>query len=111
MSDVLLEITCSEVKRLLDGENEVLLLDCRESVEHEIAVIAGARLLPMSELAARYTELADERSARLVVYCHHGMRSAQVASWLRQQGFETAQSMAGGIDQWSVEIDPTIPRY
>jgi rhodanese-related sulfurtransferase len=111
VSENLLEITCTETKRLLDTREDLVLLDCRETVEHEIGVIAGAQLLPMSELENRRTELDDKRDAHLVVYCHHGMRSAQVAAWLRQQGFQQAQSMAGGIDQWSVQIDPTVPRY
>ncbi len=65
----------------------------------------------MSELPARVGELAETLSKPLVVHCHHGGRSLRVANWLRTQGFPQAQSLAGGIDQWSLEIDPTVPRY
>jgi adenylyltransferase/sulfurtransferase len=65
----------------------------------------------MSQLAARVAELEAFRTRPLVVHCHHGGRSLRVANWLREQGFSQAQSMAGGIDQWSLEIDPTVPRY
>lgn len=106
-----LEITCAEVKQLQENGADFLLLDCRETQEHEIGVIAGAQLLPMSELQARHGELADHTASHLVVYCHHGMRSAQVANWLREQGYPQTQSMAGGVDQWSQEIDPSVPRY
>ncbi len=65
----------------------------------------------MSEITTRLDELADARDAQLVVHCHHGGRSLKVARWLRENGFAQAQSMAGGIDQWSQEIDPSVPRY
>ena len=110
MSELPLETSCQEVKQLLDAGTDFLLVDCREADEHAIGTIAGAKLLPMSELAARHEEL-DKQAPQVVVYCHHGMRSAQVATWLRQQGCPQAQSMAGGIDQWSQEIDSTLKRY
>jgi len=65
----------------------------------------------MSQLAARVAELEPLRGRPIVVHCHHGGRSLKVAHWLRGQGFVNAQSMAGGIDQWSQEIDRAIPRY
>ena len=111
MSEHGLEIACREVKQLLEDQAGFVLLDCREAEEYAIAAIDGAQLLPMSEIAERHAELADKQADHVVVYCHHGMRSAQVANWLRQQGFARAQSMAGGIDQWSLEIDPSVPRY
>ncbi len=111
MTELALETTCHQVKQLLDAGSDFVLLDCRETEEHEIGTIAGAELLPMSELEARHEELADKQSKQVVVYCHHGMRSAQVAAWLRQHGFAQAQSMVGGIDRWSQEIDASVPRY
>ncbi|TWT76865.1 putative adenylyltransferase/sulfurtransferase MoeZ [Posidoniimonas polymericola] len=111
MSDLPLEVTCGETKRRLDAGEELVLLDCREESEFAIGVIDGATLLPMSGIQARVGELDPHRDTPVVVYCHHGMRSAQVANWLRSQGFTAAQSMAGGIDQWAVEIDPGVPRY
>ena len=86
-------------------------IDCREADEYELCRIAGAALLPMSELRDRLSELETHRAQRIVIHCHHGGRSLRVAGFLRQQGFPQAQSMAGGIDAWSERIDPTVPRY
>lgn len=106
-----LEIDCRSVKNKLDGGDEFLLLDCRERDEHQRVNIAAARLLPMSEIQDRLSELEPFRHAPIVVHCHHGGRSLKVAAWLRQQGFPHAKSMAGGIDQWAVEIDTALARY
>ena len=89
-----------------------MLIDVREPGEFQIARIAGAELIPMRTVPAELSRLdaqADESS--LVVYCHHGVRSLNVVHWLREQGVEACQSMAGGIERWSTEIDPTMPRY
>jgi rhodanese-related sulfurtransferase len=105
-----LEITVAQTKDLLARPNGPVLLDVREQWEYETAHIEGALLIPMNEVPARaFTEL-DEGSPILVL-CHHGARSLSVAVWLRNQGFELAQSVAGGIDAWSRTIDPTVPRY
>ncbi|GAB4148067.1 MAG: rhodanese-like domain-containing protein [Planctomycetaceae bacterium] len=106
-----LEITCSEVKAKLDSREVFVLLDCREQVEFDFAHLEGAVFIPMSELTTRYEELAEHREQELVVYCHHGQRSLHVAHWLQNQGFTNVKSMNGGIDCWSLEIDPEIPRY
>lgn len=105
------EIDCRSVKQLLDDGAPFLLLDCREPAEYETAKIAEATLVPMSQLTSRVGELEPYRQGAVVVHCHHGGRSMRVAQWLRQNGFARAQSMAGGIHQWSAEIDPTIPQY
>ena len=88
-----------------------LLLDCRTADEYAVAHIDGSRLIPMQDLPARLAELESWRDKPIVVHCHHGMRSLKVAQWLREQGFSFAQSMTGGIDAWSTEIDPAVPRY
>jgi rhodanese-related sulfurtransferase len=106
-----IEIDCRGVQAAQASADDFLLLDCREPDEHAIASIAGARLLPMSELAARVDKLSPWRERRIVAFCHHGRRSLQVANWLRAQGFEQVQSMAGGIDAWAAEIDPSLARY
>jgi adenylyltransferase/sulfurtransferase len=106
-----IEVHCAEVKARLDGGDDFLLLDCREPDEHEAVHIAGAELLPMSEIQQRVGELEPHKEREVVVYCHHGGRSLRVAMWLRGQGFTQASSMAGGIDQWAQEIDATLPRY
>ncbi len=106
-----IEVDCQTVQGKLASGEDFVLMDCREPEEHAIAHIAAARLLPMSQLAARVAELELLRGRLIVVHCHHGGRSLKVAHWLRGQGFANAQSMAGGIDQWSQEIDRAIPRY
>ncbi len=94
-----------------DDPSRFLLLDCRTTDEYAVAHIDGSRLIPMQELPARLAELESWRDKPIVVHCHHGMRSLKVAQWLREQGFSFAQSMTGGIDAWSTEIDPAVPRY
>lgn len=88
-----------------------LLLDCRTPEEHATARIAGARLIPMQELAARVAEIEAWRDRPVVVHCHHGVRSLRVVHWLRERGFSRARSMRGGIDAWAAEVDPSVPRY
>jgi rhodanese-related sulfurtransferase len=105
-----LEIDCLSARQTL-AASSCLLLDCREQLEFDLARIEGATLLPMSEIERRLEELEPHRDRRLIVYCHHGVRSVHVAHWLRRQGFPKVQSMAGGIDAWSQTIDPAIPRY
>jgi rhodanese-related sulfurtransferase len=107
-----IEIDCRAVAASLGAQDEdFVLIDCREKDEHALVSIAGARLLPLSELAARAGELDPYRDRQIAVHCHHGGRSLKVAHWLRGQGFSRACSMAGGIDAWSQEIDPALPRY
>ena len=106
-----IEVTCVQVKSRLDAGDKFIFLDCREPDEHQTVCIDQARLLPMSEIQNRLAELEPHSQADVIVHCHHGGRSLRVANWLRQQGFDKAQSMAGGIDQWAIEIDPSLPRY
>jgi rhodanese-related sulfurtransferase len=103
------EITPEEVKRKLDQSEEFTLLDVREPWEFETASISGAKLLPMGDVPSRAHQLDPENY--IVVICHHGVRSLNVTAWLRQQGFERAQSMQGGIDAWSRRVDGTVPLY
>ena len=88
----------------------VLLLDVRELWEVNLASIAGHLHLPMGDVPSRAHQVLDP-DAHIVVYCHLGMRSLSVAHWLREQGFDHAQSLAGGIDAWSCQMDPAVPRY
>lgn len=110
MSDIPLEVTCAELRGKQQASDEVHLIDCREPLEHEIVQLAGAKLIPMGEVPTRLAEIAD-LEGEIVVYCHHGMRSAQTAQWLRANGVPAAQSLAGGIDAWAEQIDPALPRY
>lgn len=110
-SPVPLEVTCAQVKSRLDAGDQFLLLDCREPDEHRTVHLTQATLIPLSEVATRVSELEPHRNGNIVVHCHHGGRSLKVVNWLRQQGFSKAQNMRGGIDQWALEIDLSLPRY
>jgi len=111
MSEVPLEVDVRQVKAKLDAGDDFLLLDCREKDEYEAVRIEGAVLIPMSEIQERVGELEAHREREIVVHCHHGGRSLRVTHWLRQQGFARVSNMAGGIDDWAVQIDPSLPRY
>jgi rhodanese-related sulfurtransferase len=87
-----------------------LLLDVREPWEYTLASIPGSLLMPMGDVPSRAHQELDPDQP-IVVLCHHGMRSLSVTMWLREQGFEHVQSLAGGIDRWSRVIEPSIPRY
>lgn len=106
-----LEVDVSTVRDMLIGSNDVVLLDCREPAEADIASIRGAVLIPMGQIPMAGERLSVFNGKRVVVHCHHGGRSLRVAHWLRANGHSDAQSMAGGIDAWSLEIDQTVPRY
>ncbi len=110
-ADLPLEIDVQAVRTLRESDTPFLLLDCREPDEHAIASIPGAVLVPMAEIPERLDQLASHRTRRIIVHCHHGGRSLRVTRWLRAQGFAGAQNMAGGIDAWALEIDPSTPRY
>ena len=104
------EITVEELKKLQDTGSGVVLLDVREPWEVAAARIAGSRHIPMGDIPARFTQELDPEEQTVVV-CHHGVRSMNVTAWLRQQGFEKVQSLRGGIDCWSRQIDPNVPLY
>jgi rhodanese-related sulfurtransferase len=106
-----LEMDCRQVKAWIDAGKSFLFLDCREADEYAVSKIDGTSLIPMSQITDRIGELEPHRDAPIVVHCHHGGRSMRVTNWLRQQGFSQAINMAGGIDEWSQQIDPKVPRY
>jgi rhodanese-related sulfurtransferase len=104
------EITPEEVKANLDQGEVLTLLDVREPWEFETAHMDGAKLVPMGDVPSRAHQELDPED-HIVVVCHHGVRSMNVTAWLRQQGFEKAQSMRGGIDAWSRRVDGSVPVY
>jgi len=107
-----LEIIPRDLHRRLQAGEKLALIDVREPNEFQIARIAGAELIPMRTVPAELSRLdAQADEAPLIVFCHHGVRSLNVVNWLREQGVSACQSLAGGIDRWSLEIDPSIPRY
>jgi len=104
------EITAEAFAQRRQQPNPPLLLDVREPWEYQTAHLADSHLIPMGDVPSRaHAELDPD--APIVVLCHHGARSLNVTMWLRNQGFEHVQSLAGGIDAWSRTIDPTIPTY
>jgi rhodanese-related sulfurtransferase len=109
---VVTELGPTELRRRLTSEaerGETLLLDVREPDEHAIARLPEALHIPMQQVPARLDELPRHKA--IVVMCHTGRRSAQVAAFLMANGFEDVYNLRGGIDAWSVEVDPKIPRY
>lgn len=104
------QIQPQELKRLLERGAPVLLLDVREPQEYAWCHLTGSLHIPLGELPARVGEL-DVGEELVVVYCHHGLRSLSGAAILLQAGFANVASLAGGIDRWAVQIDPSMPRY
>jgi|SRR5581483_4863810 len=104
------EITPVRVQRMRDAGEPFTLVDVREPEELRVASISGAMHIPMGDVPMRAHQELDPED-HIIVVCHHGVRSLNVTSWLRQQGFERAQSMQGGIDRWSREVDRNVPTY
>lgn len=112
MTDLAFEVTPADVRRRLDAGESLHLIDVRQPEEFAIARIDGSELIPMNTVPNELQSLeAKAEEATLIVFCHHGVRSANVVNWLRGQGVANTQSMAGGIDLWSIQIDPSVPRY
>ena len=106
------EVSPQDVRSRLEAGEPLHLLDVRETNEHAITRIEGAELIPMNTVPQRLQYLdgiAEETP--IIVFCHHGVRSLNVVNWLRGQGVENCQSMSGGIDLWSLAVDPSVPRY
>ena len=104
------QLAVHELKALLDGGARVHLVDVRQPWEAAIASLPGSQLIPLPEFLRRAVEVKPEPGAVVVTYCHHGVRSLDAALVLNRIGIAAA-SLAGGIDRWSEEIDPSVPRY
>lgn len=106
----MLEITPTELKEYMTiADPPPLLLDVRDEAEYAICHIAGSRHIPMSQIPETQEALDPEQE--IIVICHHGMRSAQVAIYLHQIGFSKVFNLAGGIHAWAHEVDTTMPTY
>jgi len=103
------EMTPAEFVARAADEPAPLLLDVREAWELAIAAVEGATHMPMDEVPDRLGELTPERD--IVVLCRSGVRSAQVARFLEQRGFDRVWNLAGGILEWSAQVDPSVPPY
>jgi rhodanese-related sulfurtransferase len=105
------EISVAEAQSRLAGANPPRLIDVRELEEYEIARIAGAELLPLSQWPAIAAENLPDTGQPLLIHCHHGGRSGNATEFLLRNGYSDVTNVAGGIDAWSLEIDPSVPRY
>jgi rhodanese-related sulfurtransferase len=104
-----IEITPREVSERIKRGDRFLLVDVREKWEYEAARIEGSVLIPLREIPLCLELLTA--AGDLVCMCHHGVRSMDAAAWLRSKGVAGVRSMAGGIDRWTTEVDPLVPRY
>jgi rhodanese-related sulfurtransferase len=104
------ELSADEVaRRLKEAPKRVVLLDVREPYERALAKIEPSLHIPMSEVPERIEEIPKDRE--VIVYCHGGARSMMVAGYLSSRGYRSVANLSGGIDAWSVEVDPHVPRY
>jgi rhodanese-related sulfurtransferase len=105
------EVSVSELKQLLTGAKPPRLVDVREPDEWEACRIPGAELIPLSQWPQSALAKLADKDEPLLIQCHHGSRSARATAYLLDQGYKNVKNVAGGIDAWSIEIDPNVPRY
>lgn len=105
------EVDVHAVKQLLDTGAPFLFIDCREPDEYEFCRLPGAQLLPIKKFSEWLPSIEQHRQDLIIIHCHTGRRSLNLAKSLREVGFPNAQSMKGGIQAWSDEIDPKVPIY
>ncbi|MCI0682389.1 MAG: hypothetical protein L0Y71_09810 [Gemmataceae bacterium] len=104
------QITPRALADALAAGEAIRLIDVRQPWESQLASLPGSVLIPLGELPERSKEIGKSDGA-LVVYCHHGIRSQSAAVYLERLGYNNVHSLSGGIDAWSCEIDPAVPRY
>lgn len=105
------ELTVAQCHSLMTGDSPPLVIDCREVREYAHCRIEGSTLIPLSDFMGNAEAHFKEASTPTIIYCHHGVRSLNAVYYLREKGFTHTYSMMGGIDAWSVEIDPSVVRY
>ena len=106
-----MQIDVESASRLLTEDESVLLLDVRDLAEYDTVHLPNSLLIPTSEFMEKIQQLKGKENQRILVICHHGVRSQGAATWMRANGFEQAQSISGGIDAWAVQLDPGLTRY
>jgi rhodanese-related sulfurtransferase len=106
-----IQIEVESANQLLSEDDSVLLVDCREPHEYELVHLPNSLLVPTSDFLQQVGQLEPHKDRRILVICHHGVRSHGVAQWLREHGYDRTQSITGGIDAWSVKLNPELPRY
>jgi adenylyltransferase/sulfurtransferase len=105
------EISVEDLSQRLERGERPLLVDVRQPWEHELSRLPDSLLLPLGELASRAAEIQPAPGQLVVCYCHHGLRSLHAAEVLSRAGLSGVASLAGGIEAWSLQIDPSVPRY
>lgn len=105
------EITSRELAKQIANGKAIRLIDVRQVAEHQLAKLPDSVLIPLNELPGRAAEITMDPAILTVVYCHHGVRSQRAAEYLLRLGHTNVRSLAGGIDAWSCEVDPSVPRY
>jgi rhodanese-related sulfurtransferase len=105
-----MQITVDELAARLARKEAIYLIDVRQEWEHETVALDDQLLIPLDQLVERIDEVQPPEGAQVVTYCHHGVRSLSAAALLRRVGI-AAVSLQGGIDAWSLRIDPSLPRY
>ncbi|MBL9168290.1 MAG: hypothetical protein JNN07_11160 [Verrucomicrobiales bacterium] len=104
-------LTPQQLAAWIQTEPRPRLLDVRQPEEHELAALPDSTLIPLGELFHRVEELEAWKNEDVVVYCHHGVRSLNAIAQLKHLGFQKLYNLTGGIDRWSTEVDPKVPRY
>jgi len=105
------EITPRELAKQIENGQPIRLIDIRQLWENQVARLPASLLIPLNELPMRAAEIPAEPATWIVVYCYHSVRSLSAAEYLRRVGHVLVRSLAGGIDAWSCEVDPNVPRY
>ena len=106
----MIEKTPTEIKSLLENSNnKAIILDVREEWEYDICHIENSTHIPMGKIVSVEGELSI--NMKIIVVCHHGIRSRMVAKYLTSKGFSDVINLTGGIDAWSMNIDPSMPKY
>ncbi len=100
-----------DVAASMASEHPPFLLDVRQPEEHAIAALPDSKLIPLREIPGRLHEIEACKERTLIVYCHHGVRSLHAAAFLRASGFQDVRNLDGGIEAWSLNVDPSVPRY
>ncbi len=105
------EISVEELKKKLDRKEDIVFLDVRENFEYQIAKIPGTKLIPLGQLPNHLGELESCKDKEVIAHCHHGGRSRQALEFLKSKGFKKLRNVTGGIDEWSLKVDSSVPRY
>jgi adenylyltransferase/sulfurtransferase len=105
-----MNISVSQLRAKIDAGEKFRLVDVREADEWAFNRLPGAEWIALSEFQKKAPEEL-EPDENIVLYCHHGGRSGRAQGWLKTQGYDKVLNLTGGIDAWSLEVDPRVPRY